>query len=283
MSLSTRHSITWETTAEDEPTSTLVITSPLGKYVDIRSLLPISNGKLEWYFAGCERELEPAKNGNCRLEFTHTFFDSTYIKKITELKSKNINCKIPKIESFVQADQGEFFDTPNPWERARGIRYEAGEMLNANSGKIEEYLEKWISLDPSSAEIVHLKNDTNTNLKVNCLVLDTVGGGSNGENKNKFIGRLILYGKWYQAVLWDRESSLQGHDEQQSVGVIRSVKSVDDLSFEKIIEYGGQACKLPQINEISALTQAVVGDILSFNEINWEVVEVFYWDTKSKL
>ena len=94
MSVSTRLSIYWpESQVEKRPeeTDTIVLTTPSGKYVDIRSYksqVLLSDKSLkkfpfEWAFAGNEL---PVKNHPSQVEFSHDFFDSSFILKYCRTK-----------------------------------------------------------------------------------------------------------------------------------------------------------------------------------------------------
>lgn len=223
MSISRRHSIWWPNSEreESEPTSTLVLTSPSGLYVDVRVLK--SEGldlTFDWYFAGFE-----IPHDESSIEFNHDFLDSNYI---THYYSNN------KSSAFqINADVGHFKDSDDVNERNAGIRVETGEMENPKTHTVEPYVEKWITCDPHCLELKYLpaSDDLPT---VKCIVIDTVHGGvTDNENvSDVYIGRIIVYGDWTQGILWHKGGLPSV--EKDNVGILRAFRG------ETIIGYGAQ-------------------------------------------
>ncbi|GMG20292.1 unnamed protein product [Ambrosiozyma monospora] len=107
MSASTRLSIHWPQSEglspPSEKTSTLVLTSPEGRFVDVRPLLHhpglkssssetlITDYPFEWAFAGheidhgqVEVEIDGELTKVAKIEFDHKFFDDVFIHRLTE-------------------------------------------------------------------------------------------------------------------------------------------------------------------------------------------------------
>ncbi|GMF99202.1 unnamed protein product [[Candida] boidinii] len=143
-SISTRESIQWLPDEAGERSITVVLSSPGSRFVDLRPVIPSivtpeeSEFPFEWAFAGYERVL---KGDYSIMEFTHDFFDSSYIYKY-QLFNKNLLSEKPLLED-ISADIG-YFETIGI-----GRRRETGKMANsANGDKITDYVEIWQSLNP---------------------------------------------------------------------------------------------------------------------------------------
>lgn len=265
MSLSKRHSLFWTESEENEcePTSTLVITSPKGLYVDIRPFTEESqesteeNGGFDWFFAGFELPI-PGSDGS-RIEFNHEFFDSAYINYYYEngFSSKGFT---------IGTDLGEFSESKDPAEVKKGIRVETGKLHNPKTGKVEPYVEKWVSCDPEHTP--DLEFIGNKKAKFRCIVLDTKDGGigDNENNKDAVIGRFIVLDKWAQGVLWNKSASSKA----KSLGVVRFFDESKPL-----ISYGGQVEKFPSLRSLKeGLT---VHESVTVNGVIWIVKEVNNW------
>lgn len=255
MSLSIRHSIYWPESepCESEPTSTVVTTTPSGKYIDIRKLKKSSTSgddEFDWYFAGYEIE----RSGDV-IEFNHEFLDSQYIDYYYSHGQSASGFQIG-------LDIGTFSTSNDAKERDAGIRIETGRMKNPKTDKIENYVEKWISCDPNCTELKYAEDE---NCEVSeCVVLDTVKGGivENDGNKDVVIGRFIQLGKWIQGILWDKSKG----GKIESIGLLRMVEN------EELIRYGGQAGRFPDLRQLDGLKE---GDVISADgELKWKVVEV---------
>ena len=250
MSISTRHSIWWprSESRESEPTSTLVVTSPSGLYVDVRPLKGTEQQPaFDWYFAGFE-----IPHSESTIEFNHDFLDSHYI---SHYHSGNPG------KFKIETDIGQFADSEDHAERSAGIRIETGEMENPATGKIEPYVEKWITCDPHREEL-SFKGESSSGEPAKCIVADTIQGGTtDNENANDVrIGRIIILGGWIQGILWHKcEGS-----EQANVGIYRA------FNGKSIISYGGEVQNL-----IDAAVKVANEDDKQFlvNGITWETKE----------
>lgn len=264
MSLSTRYSIQWPESVnneEQELTSTLVLTSPKGLFVDVRILKDTDTTDevaFDWYFAGIEIEI-PSKQ-NLMIEFDHKFLDSQYIDHHYAHNFTHDGFKMG-------SDVGTFFDAPDKTESAMGIRYETGEMCNPESGNVEPYIEKWISCNPNKSTLEYIgKSDDNSN-GLKCIVLDTVDGGidNNYHIKNVSIGRLIILGGWIQGIFWEKGVS----DKIESLGIVRRFGE-----HKPLISYGGQVNKFPESKQLTGLK---VDDIVVVDTTKWVVKETSNW------
>lgn len=262
MSLSSRYSIHWPESqaSESEPTTTLVVSSPKGLYVDIR---PLKDGSgFDWFFAGYEIPITPAK-----FEFNHEFYDSEYINHYF---NHNFSSKGFKFGS----DVGNFQNSKDPIESAKGIRVETGEMINSKTGKVEPYIEKWITCDSNKIPDLTYVGDGKDNSFSRCLVLDTKFGSilDNENVDDAVVGRFIVLGKWVQALIWNKaiHSSIE-----DSVGVIRYVEGSESTPM---ISFGGQINSLPKLSQLLDNKDYKIGDTaITINNVSWIVKEVSNW------
>ncbi|OSD07630.1 hypothetical protein PYCCODRAFT_1456372 [Trametes coccinea BRFM310] len=124
MSISERLYIRWLPAEATEPTSTLVLTTPRGRFVDLRFLLPSASPtesdaspaltSLEWGFAG--RSVGTLTHG----------------KWIHEISSRTEH---PEDE----ADEGDIFPHPT----LPDVELERGRMRHPETGEVTEYEEAW--------------------------------------------------------------------------------------------------------------------------------------------
>ncbi|KAK5169873.1 uncharacterized protein LTR77_005851 [Saxophila tyrrhenica] len=151
MSISIRDYIRWGSEEASEPTTTLVLTSPERRFVDIRvlkakdndeaqsqdtigaDLLPFT--RLDWAFAGTsesEVRLTAAKSsaqeasGHVHSKWHHW-----------------ISSRTRNVDGIV--DEGDMFPQPD------GRTLETGSMVNPASGKVEAYEEMWADPEPTGA------------------------------------------------------------------------------------------------------------------------------------
>ncbi|TID28218.1 hypothetical protein CANINC_002651 [Pichia inconspicua] len=246
MSVSRRHAIHWpksQPNGENEPTSTIVVSSPNGFFVDVRctkgeTLTP------EWFFSGHEI-IDP--HDESVIEFNHEFFDSQYVSNCT---------------ADIPADIGTFSDPQDEGERAAGIRVEKGTMVNPVTGILEPYVEKWITADPYSRDLHWIGEDASSGAR--CVVLQA---GTADKMCNvipgQHIGRIVSYGSWRQGVFWCRDDHL---DEESTVGVIRAYND------EVIVKHGAYAGTVfPSWENIRNVTQH--GEVLIVGNVKWLVIE----------
>lgn len=244
MSVSRRHAIHWPDSqppdGESEPTSTVVVSSPAGIFVDVRCTKLLHP---EWFFAGDE-VTDP--DNDSVVEFNHAFFDSQYVSD-------------PK--AAIPPDIGTFTDPDDPGERAAGIRVETGAMVNPATGVMERYVEKWITADPYSRDLHWVGGDAPDGVR--CVVLQT-GAADKMCNvlQNECTGRLVCFGNWTQGVFWCNG----GDNKEDTYGVVRMYKD------EVIVEHGAYAKVFPSWESICGVTRE--GEILTVGEsVEWKVVE----------
>lgn len=207
MTLSTRVSIQWPPELAAEKTRTLILASPEGHFVDIRiykeyegsfggpgpdvqhqSLsqpqsqpLPFFGDVFEWCMTGKE---VPIPNTNS-ISFPHVI-DSQAI-------ARSIRLGLPLEEG--EADVGHFSSIPGSDDRK-----ETGAMTNPATGKVQDYIEIWRSLDPLAHTPEHEVRESKGNTPIPVSVLEVV------ENP-QYQGTVIKYGNWIQGLVYDKENN----------------------------------------------------------------------------
>lgn len=247
MTLSTRVSLQWLPDLAFEETSTLVIASPQGHYVDIRiykdKLLdkPISNDEyfndiFQWCLAGKE---VPIKNTS-KIIFK-SVIDSQAI-------SRSILLNKPLIDCIGDDDVGDFSTIENSDDRI-----ETGEMTNPETGKKQDYIEIWRSLDPEEhTPILEVKEPKNPkSSKVHVLEVST----------SDFEGKVVRLGNWMQGIIYDK------FNKKNPINVIRSFYNNDASEWDHLIEYG----------DISLFPVEFIGEVgdISYigDRIVWKCIE----------
>ncbi|KAI1337845.1 hypothetical protein F5Y15DRAFT_425547 [Xylariaceae sp. FL0016] len=135
-SISIRKSIRWLPEPASEPTSTVVLTSPGRRFVDIRILHPVSPerreetthdevnlppSRIDWAFAGTSH---PEMRGDGVRHNTWRHFVSSRTR-----------------EPDLCADEGDMYPQPD------GTTLELGRMVNPATGKETDYEEVWTDVD----------------------------------------------------------------------------------------------------------------------------------------
>ncbi|KAI0603119.1 hypothetical protein F4775DRAFT_587647 [Biscogniauxia sp. FL1348] len=180
-SISIRESIRWLPDPASEPTSTVVLTSPGRRFVDIRILrskpgtaetseeifgeVPLSG--VDWAFAGFSQS-ERRDDGSRHCVWRH-FVDSR-----------------SGIADGV-ADEGDMFP------RADGRQLETGRMVNPATGRETDYEEVWAGVEPRST-VAGESSSSRTPL-VRCAVLELKNDGR-GER-----GMVVCLGGYCQGVV----------------------------------------------------------------------------------
>lgn len=134
MSISLRKYIRWLPDEASEPTSTIVVTSPQRRFVDIRVLLPLPGsssaplplGRLDWAIAGTSSSWmrDDGKGGKVsRGQWRHW-----------------VDSRTSKPEDAT--DEGDNYPQDD------GTTLEKGAMVNPATGKETEYEEVWIDVEP---------------------------------------------------------------------------------------------------------------------------------------
>ncbi|KAI1367742.1 hypothetical protein F5Y08DRAFT_41067 [Xylaria arbuscula] len=176
MSISIRESIRWLPNPASEPTSTVVLTSPERRFVDIRILKDSnSNGlsaRVDWAFAGISSS--EIRNGVCHCTWRHVVDSRTRAPETVR-------------------DEGNIFPPAN------GRTLETGRMVNPDTGKLTDYEEVWSDLHP---EIVP-ENSTGKEApqqRARCVVLEL----KNEEREER--GMIVCLGRRYQGVMRSGDS-----------------------------------------------------------------------------
>ncbi|KAI8947192.1 hypothetical protein F4801DRAFT_525007 [Xylaria longipes] len=171
MSISIRNSIRWLPDAASEPTSTVVLTSPEHRFVDIRVLKDASDPRasLDWAFAGIS---SPEIRDGVR--------HSTW-RHVVDSRTRTPETVLDEGDIFPQDDGGTL---------------ETGRMVNPATGKLTDYEEVWIDLE---AEDIPEINQNSGNLtpqpKRRCVVLEL----NDGEREAR--GMSICLGRYCQGVV----------------------------------------------------------------------------------
>ncbi|KAI1200069.1 hypothetical protein F5X97DRAFT_321822 [Nemania serpens] len=134
MSISIRDSIRWPPDAASEPTSTVVLTSPGHRFVDIRILKDAAadddgSGSLDWAFAGISSS-EIRDGGRRHSTWRHV-----------------VDSRTRAPETVV--DEGDIFP------QADGRTLETGRMVNPDTGKLADYEEVWTDLEAEDVPEIH--------------------------------------------------------------------------------------------------------------------------------
>lgn len=180
-SISIREHIRWLPDPPSEPTSTIVLTSPERRFVDIRVLLqpdgslppvsdePLPLDQLDWAIAGTSSsELRDDGHGN---SVRHSRWAHWVDSRFPDAESAN--------------DEGDMFPQPD------GLTLEKGRMVNPATGLETDYEELWRDDDPISTE------DSGT---VRCTALQLHDDTSGTR------GVVVRLGKFCQGVMRTKEA-----------------------------------------------------------------------------
>ncbi|KAI1495608.1 hypothetical protein F5X99DRAFT_402938 [Biscogniauxia marginata] len=181
-SISIRESIRWLPEPASEPTSTVVLTSPGRRFVDVRLLrpspdkgaigetegeLPIS--RLDWAFAGYSHS--ETRNGTKHCFWRH-FVDSR------------------------SGDPDEVTDEGDMFPREDGLTLETGRMVNPATGRETDYEEVWADIDPrGAAEGSEPALESLSKPFVRCVVLELK------QDERKERGMVVCLGEYCQGVV----------------------------------------------------------------------------------
>ncbi|KAF2718185.1 hypothetical protein K431DRAFT_315174 [Polychaeton citri CBS 116435] len=174
ISLSHRKWIRWLPEEASEPTTTLVLTSPEKRFVDLRvfkppkgndeieDILPLA--RLDWAIGGhSESESRNATDGTV---YTHSKWHHW------------VSSRVPNSEVEGVADEGDMVVQQD------GTVLEKGSMVNPETGTVGDYEEVWFD-----------EAAVGTTGKVKCIVLALQ------DDRHKERGMVIRAGQWCQAVL----------------------------------------------------------------------------------
>lgn len=215
MTLSTRVSIQWPPELAEEKTSTMVFTSPKNLFVDVRILsnhYPYKTQAkdlhftevFQWVIVGTEESI-PESN---KIAFHHEI-DSMAISQLLKTGKPMEDC-------LGEPDVGNFSSIPSSEDRK-----ETGEMVNPATGKMQDYIEIWRSLDSEVHTPELLGREASTTVHL-VTVYDV--------KTEKYHGRMIRLGNWAQGVVYDKQNL------DHPLHVVRAFRSSTSWSY--LIEYG---------------------------------------------
>lgn len=245
MSFSTRVSIRWLPEDFDEKSSTMVLTSPKGRFVDIRIMKdrypyhetshPFIDELYQMATTGWEEPLA----GTSKIQF-HCDINSVDI-------AKSIRQKVPLDECRSAPDIGDFSAIEGSEDRQ-----ETGAMENPETFLRTEYVEIWRSLDPEKhTPTLEVREPSVPSPLLRCHVLDVVGN-------ERYEGRLVRLGNWVQAIIYDKRST------SHPLHVTRQF--YNGKTWETLIAYGDLAFPTD--------FAGAIGDTISASAISWTCTEV---------
>ncbi|KAI0405355.1 hypothetical protein F4802DRAFT_597189 [Xylaria palmicola] len=171
MSISIRRSIRWLPDAASEPTSTIVLTSPERRFVDIRVLKAApeqSTASLDWAFAGIS--FSEMRHGVRHAAWRHV-----------------VDSRTPTPGAVV--DEGDIFPQHD------GTTLETGRMVNPATGDLTEYEEVWTDLEAEGILPASPNQGALTGRPTaRCVVLELEDGHREAR------GFAICLGRYYQGV-----------------------------------------------------------------------------------
>ncbi|UKZ78580.1 hypothetical protein TrVFT333_006326 [Trichoderma virens FT-333] len=233
-SISFRKFIRWLPDEASEPTSTLVLTSPEKRFVDIRVLLAAGSdsltdseeilplSRLDWAMAGTSSSTVIAE-GHSLSRWRH-WIDSRALD--------------------APPDEGHMYPQPDGLSTL-----EKGQMTNPATGKDTDYEEMWFDPPPK----------TTGGNKALCVVLIM-----EDEKKGKK-GMFVRLGEWAQVFVRD------GAGEEDLVAERWEWRD-DGKVWRRIVRLGDTERKLP-CEEVLAAVEVKVGDEFSVGDEAWKVVE----------
>ncbi|KAI0546235.1 hypothetical protein F4679DRAFT_418345 [Xylaria curta] len=171
MSISIRDSIRWLPDAASEPTTTMVLTSPEHRFVDIRVLEDADDTgtSLDWAFAGISSS--EIRNGVRHSTWRHV-----------------VDSRTRAPETVV--DEGDIF------QKEDGGTLETGQMVNPATGKLTDYEEVWADLEAEGIPGINLNSDALAQQpKGRCVVLEL------NDEERESRGMAICLGRYYQCVV----------------------------------------------------------------------------------
>lgn len=257
--ISIRKWIRWESHSPTPPTSTIVLTSPQRRFVDIRVLLPLPTPpdselpleQLEWAIAGTSTSSPVLNPKTKEVEYSHCVWSHWIDSRVNNRDAG--------------ADEGDNY----PVEGHPELTLERGRMVNPASGRVEGYEEMWVAGEVRAVE------------GVGCVVLeydaDLKGEegwargerGKQGEDERVGRGMVVQLGGYVQGFLRD------GGD----VRVERWVWEGERGKWEKRVRIGSGGLKggegvipVEFVTEVGG--QMEVGDeVMGVGGRRWRVVE----------
>ncbi|KXH41566.1 hypothetical protein CSAL01_01068 [Colletotrichum salicis] len=167
-SISFREHIRWIPDEASEPTSTVVLTSPQRRFVDLRILkqTPTVDGvqdthgieRLEWGIAGTSSS--STRTDDQGVEVRHSRWEHWIDSRTTEPENA--------------ADEGDMYEQPD------GLTLEKGRMVNPANGRETDYEELWKDIEPAAVPPVGAApvGEGEVQKGVECIVLKFEGESS---------------------------------------------------------------------------------------------------------
>ncbi|RYP77308.1 hypothetical protein DL770_007075 [Monosporascus sp. CRB-9-2] len=204
-SISIREHIRWLPGTPEENTSTIVLTSPGRRFVDIRILLPpggasthvsspdggasaetttigtdqspptatLSPSDVDWAFAGYSRSSEPREDGSRRAAWLHV-----------------VDSRTPDHPERAGVDEADVYPYEDGDDDGRSRAIERGRMPNPDTGVVTDYEELWVDAEPQAAA-------PSLAGKARCVVLEL--GGDDGAAGTR--GMVVCLGRRCQGVV----------------------------------------------------------------------------------
>lgn len=208
MGISIRRSIAWLPAPHGEPTSTIVLTSPARRFVDIR--VTLADQSLEWGFAGTS---------------SYSVIDDVYEKGQWRHWVDN------------QHPLGaEVVDEGVCSQQEDGSMLEVGAMVNPDTGAIGDYEEVWDDVKPVGpagevARCVVLQHETETSRGV----VELLGSYLQGVLKNE-AGTVVERWQWSEADAWKQTFTSGDHDKslpcETIIAQAATLKEGDKVEFK---------------------------------------------------
>ncbi|KAL2132255.1 hypothetical protein VTI74DRAFT_4050 [Chaetomium olivicolor] len=264
-SISIRRSIRWLPAEEGEPTSTIVLSTPGHRFVDLRvfkPLPPLTQGyselplsQLDWAIAGLsvtvtDDEIDEGGPGS----WFNPEKGSAPGKWVQHNRWHHwIDSRTSNAEEVV--DEGDIFECPF----SPDLILERGRMVNPETGKMTDYEEVWRSEFPHRVPMRHAHDPTPD---VECIALQWQGEEV-GERDQRAVkrGLVVRVGRYCQGLLRDGDS----------ITAIREEWDKHKQEWMTVVKIGKE--KLPMTTATSFASDLCVGAKVTVAGRVWEVVE----------
>ncbi|KAK4460560.1 protein HRI1 [Cladorrhinum samala] len=193
--ISIRESIRWLPDPASEPTSTVVLTSPQRRYVDIRILKPrnedynpaiIPLSRLDWAIAGTSSSSDGQTDSATGEKYSHCEWRHWIDSRTLDVTNAT--------------DEGDNYSVPGD----PSLTLEKGRMLNPATGVVTDYEEVWRSEEIKAAapsrddDPALLRGDDREPDPPLCVVMEHHGDESDGKVRR---GMIIRLGRYCQTFL----------------------------------------------------------------------------------
>ncbi|KAH7038025.1 uncharacterized protein B0I36DRAFT_381109 [Microdochium trichocladiopsis] len=213
-SISIRRSIQWlpDDPAPVEPTSTVVLTSPGRRFVDIRILLPKGSesvdsagrpGGKESEMAAAHRDFGTITYSSLDWAFAGTS-ESQPVPARPDGKGPTTHSKWHHLVTDRAAviTPGQFTDEGDMYPQPDGSVLEKGRMTNPMTGRETDYEEVWVDGEPgvipaSSSPGGTSGDDKGRASRTTCVVLEA----RDGQDEETVVGMVVCLGKFCQGVV----------------------------------------------------------------------------------